>query len=392
MIRKLSVLLYLQLKLTLKQLPVILIGTVIFSGAAAFLLFGFLSAEQNRDTSSLSRSTVGIIYDASDSELSFIISALGSMKEISQLCRLQAVSEEGGLQQLREGELDAVVYLPDGLIASIMDGRNIPAKIVLRNSGVNSSSGLVRSFIDTAAHDLATAQAGIYTLGYAARLAGLSSDAQMQINQQINKDYFQFFMNRGKIFSKKTVSSTGNLTLIQYYVCSGFVLILLFSGISCAGLLSAPDTGLKRSLSRQPLLLWSYAFIQSLAVSLPYWIAAVLIFCRCGFSFSGVTLFLIIFTAVSMSALLYRLCRSRAAAMLIICGSSVGMLFLAGGFIPSVFLPDTVLTIGNILPAGCLFVAMQTMLSGASFVFPSFCVLYGIMFNFAAGLIDIKLT
>lgn len=392
MFKKIGILLYLQIKLTIRKLPVILVGTLIFSATVAFLLFGFLSAEKNRGASTLSRSTIGIINESSDSELDFILSYLGSMNGLSQLCQLENVSEEEGLLMLRDGRLDAVIYLPDGIINSILDGSNIPAKIILNNAGVNSSSALVQALVDAAAADLSHVQAGIYTIGHLADSVELSVDDSIAINQQINKDYIQLFLTRGKLFAKRDVRSTGSLTLVQYYLCSGFVLILLFSGISCASLLISPDSGMKHVLSRQRGVLGSYAFLQNLSVSLLYLVVAVTAFYFYGSKFSLAALFVIIFTSFSMNTFLYRICQNQTIAMLLICGLSVGMQFLAGGFIPSVFLPKTFSAIGSMLPAGCLFQAIQDMMQGTRSVFLLLCLGYAVLFNLLSGLFDCRFT
>lgn len=392
MFKKIGILLYLHIKLTMKKLPAILIGTLIFSAAIAFLLFGFLSVEKNRGASSLSRSTIGVIYDSSDSELNFILSYLSSMSGIGQFCQLQNTNEEDGLRMLREGSLDAVIYLPDGIVRSIMEGSNIPARIILNNAGVNSSSSLVHTFVDTAAADLSNVQAGIYTIGYLADSAALPEEDRTAINQQINKKYIQFFLNRGKIFTRKDVRPTGSLSLTQYYLCSGIVLMLLFSGISCVSLLIPPDAGMKHALSRQPVILFSYAFLQTLAVSVLYWIIAMIAFSFYGSGFSIAALGVTIFASFSMNAFLYRICQNQTIAMLIICGCSVGMQFLAGGFIPSVFLPDALSALGSVLPAGLLFHTMQNMLLGIHSLSCFFCLAYAALFNLLSGLFDCKFT
>lgn len=392
MFKRIGILFYLQIKHTIRKLPVILVGTLIFSVTVAFLLFGFLSAEKNRGVTTLSRSTIGIINESSDSKLDFILSYLGSMNGLSQLCRLENVSENEGLRMLRDGRLDAVIYLPDGIINSILDGSNIPARIILNNAGVNSSSALVQALVDAAAADLSHVQAGIYAIGHLADSVGLPVDDSNAINRQINKDYIQFFLNRGKLFAQRDVRSTGSLTLIQYYLCSGFVLILLFSGISCASLLLSPDAGMKHVLSRHRGVLGSYAFLQNLSVSLLYLVIAVAAFYLYGSEFSPATLFVVIFTSFSMSTFLYRICQNQAIAMLLICGCSVGMQFLAGGFIPSVFLPRTLSTIGSMLPAGCLFQAIQDMMQGISPGSLLLCLGYAVLFNLFSGLFDCRHT
>ena len=61
----------------------------------------------------------------------------------------------------------------------------------------------------------------------------------------------------------------------------------------------------------------------------------------------------------------YEVCRNSAAAILFLFITTVVMVFLAGGIVPSVFLPDIVQKAGSIFPASFLMDGVRLMVTGA---------------------------
>lgn len=385
-------LLLLQLKMTLKRFPLILLGSILFGTIIGLLMFGMIKTEESRNTSTLSRSTIAIVNETKDPQLNMILSYLSNLNGIKDICSLKNMKTKEALTALRSGKVSAVVYLPEDLVNSIMDGRNLPAKIVLNNVTTNTSSQIVQTFVDTAASDLATVQAVIYSIDAIVAQIGITGNDATHINESVNKSYIQLFMNRLKLFKTKHVRSTGSLTFQQYYVAAGIVLTLLLSGICCFSLLAPYSKGMNRILSRKPGLLLLVSPIQIFCTSLPY---ILIIYIICHFlKIEGdfFTLFLITFTAFSFSGLLYRICGNQTTAMLFIAIISVVSMFLAGGFIPSVFLSRSLTEIGELLPAGSILTAVQNMILGAKSQHTSLCLTYSVIFTAFSSIWDRIIT
>lgn len=381
-----------QLKMTLKKIPLILLGTVVFGAVIGLLMFGMIKTEESRNASTLSRSTIAIVNETKDPQLNLILSYLGNMNGIRDICSLKNMAAPDALNALRKGEVSAVIYLPEDLIDSILDGRNLPARIVLNNVTTNTSSGIIQSFVDTAASDLATVQAVIYSIDSIVANMGITGNDAADINAGVNKTYMQLFLNRLKIFSTQHVRSTGSLTFQQYFIAAGIVLTLLLSGICCSSLLSPYSKGLNRIFSRKRGLALLVAPFQILCVSLPYLLMLCLAFGYLKLNFSIATLLLVIFTAFSTSAFFCRICGNQITAMLLIVIFSVVTMFLAGGFIPSVFLSRDLTQIGDLLPAGTFLKEIQNMILGTKSESTCLCLGYGICFTFLSSLWDRFIT
>ena len=64
------------------------------------------------------------------------------------------------------------------------------------------------------------------------------------------KKNLAFALDRLAIFQTKSVSSTGGLTVVQYYIASGTILFLLLLGMACYPMMQ-PYTSVMFALSRQ---------------------------------------------------------------------------------------------------------------------------------------------
>lgn len=383
---------FLQLKMTLKRFPFILLGSILFGVIIGLLMFGMIKTEESRNASTLSRSTIAIVNETKDPQLNMLLTYLSNMNGIKDICSLKNMKAKDALESLRTGKISAIVYLPEDLVNSIMDGRNLPAKIVLNNVTTNTSSGIIQTFVDTAASDLATVQAVIYSIDEIVSTIGITGNEAYTINESVNKTYIQLFMNRLKLFKTKHLRSTGSLTLKQYYIAAGILLTLLLSGICCFSLLTPYSKGMYRILSRKNGLVMFIAPIQSFCVSVPYVFIIYIAFHYLKMNCSIITLLMVTFTSFSFSCFLYRICGNQTTAMLFIAIISVISMFLAGGFIPSVFLSRELTNIGEFLPAGTMLKEIQNMILGSKSEHAYLCLSYGILFTAFSSIWDRVIT
>jgi ABC-2 type transport system permease protein len=383
MIKKFFAFFLIHIKLVLKELPSILLGTVIFAACAAILCYGFMTFEESHEGYAARRSSIGIVSEDTSSYTFLAISYLSSMDGIKDICSFTIMEEAEAASALKSGRLDAVLYLPQGFLASVLDGSNIPAHILLNRSGANSQSALVRAFVDAGADDLAAAQGAIYSMDYAARQIGLTDSVRTQINTDMNYMLFHFFAERAKLFSSENIYSTGQLSPAEFYICSGIVLFLMLSGISCVTVLKRPAACLEAILQRERLFLLTIPFFQVLCISCFYSLLLFTAFCvsRHTFHFSAlITVFSLVFLAFSVNIFLLRLCQDETTGMLLIFILTVITLFLTGGFIPEAFLPKMLLRIGNILPAGILLQTCEGLFTGFSGTMVCKCTAYAFLF------------
>lgn len=384
MSKKIILLFLLNTKSVIMKTPHIIAGTAIFAITAFLLCYGFMAYENDRSDSSFSRAEIGIISDDDNTYTDMAISYFSSMKGIKDIFNAEIMEQNEALMALKDNNIDAVLYLPNGFLTSVIDGTNIPAHILLNASGTNSESILIRTFVDAAAGDLATAQAGIYTVNYAASLAGINGADFNTINAEINYEFIKYFLNRTSLFNTDYTLSTGNLSVTEYYFCSALVLILTLSGITCVSLLKCPSKAVHTALKREGLTNIILPSFQVLSCTIIYTIliTAILIFTKPDISISFILrLAAITLTSFSMNIFIYRLCRNETTGMILIFILAVIMLYMAGGFIPSAFLPKQIYRIGKFLPSGIM---LNTIKSGSI----NACIIYSAAFIALSGLLE----
>lgn len=111
-----------QMKRMLRLLPVLLVAVAatfaVLGLCAALFLYNESSAEGKH------RFRIGMVGDLSDSYLGFGISVVQAMDDSRFMVELVSMEKEEALSSFRRGELSACVLVPEGLLNSIVYGRN----------------------------------------------------------------------------------------------------------------------------------------------------------------------------------------------------------------------------------------------------------------------------
>ncbi len=369
------------IKAAIKKLPLIFAGTLIFIVTAALLCTGFI-ALTGTDNDSTQKASIYIVSDDDSPYVKMAVGYISSIETIKKICSLKITDENKAVTALKNGKADAVVYLPSGFFSSVINGDNIPARIILNSEEVNSQSEIIRSIINAGASDLAAAQAGIYATERLALALGISGNDYDEVNNHINSRYISFALSRNELYDIINISATGSLSTTEFYMCSGIVLVLLFSGISCFAILMPERSLILDVLSSRHVFSGFPYIFKVLGCSFIYTFFCCLFLAVTGkiHNITGIlSIFLITICAFSFSGMVYRLCKNEASAMLYIFLASVIMLFMAGGFIPDAFLPNEITRIGNILPGGVMLDAMKCVFLGGNYNFTG-CMAYSVLF------------
>ena len=186
---------------------------------------------------------------------------------------------------------------------------------------------------------LGTSQAAIYAADEYLNLQGVPEQISVS-EQDLNRIFLKYAMNREALFRKKTVSAAGNVSTAVFYGISGIVFLMILTGIPAAPFLAPQTEALEQGLRRIGIRRWYPLFCKCLCMTL-----LLMAVTAGGYGWAAWGL-----TCAAVSAwilLFYEVCRSSAAAILTLFAVNVVFLFLAGGIIPSVFLPELVQKVGN---------------------------------------------
>ena len=318
-------------KRLLRQLPYFLAGLavmVLLVGMAAFSASKVLYGE-----TSLKKIEVGVVLPEDDALSEKITKMIASLDSVESLCDFSYLEHDEAFQRMKSGELQAVFEVPSGMARDIL--------------------AVFRELAESGSSMLGTSQAAIYAANECLNIQGVPEQIPVS-EQDLNRIFLKYAMNREALFRKKTVSAAGNVSTAVFYGISGIVFLMILTGIPAAPFLAPQTEALEQGLRRIGIRRWYPLFCKCLCMTLllmavtaggygwavqkGYALAGREELAAWGLTCAAVSAWILLF---------YEVCRSSAAAILTLFAVNVVFLFLAGGIIPSVFLPELVQKVGN---------------------------------------------
>lgn len=340
--------LILQLKSALRLLPKLFSGTIVF----AFLAFciGFAGVKSLGDGNHLFFKVAAVLPE-DDALVNIGFNMLTGMDSLKSYCEFITTDAKNAERMLKDGEVYAVVYIPEGFVDDVLSGRNTPAKIVLPdNPGIETV--IFRSVLNAGSATLAYVQSGIYAMSD----AYIEFDMRDRIpdaTDKMNDDYIRFVLNRSSIYDIHTISSTGALSRTQFYICSGMILIMLFTGFLLGGFGTQEENGLSVMLRRFGIGRMYSGFCRTLTVSIVYACIFVIALAFMGIitPINILCVFLGTLVCISFIFMIYAIAGSGLYGMLLLFCSNVLMAYCSGLITPSAYLPKAAAFAGKLLPA-----------------------------------------
>lgn len=172
---------------------------------------------------------------------------LESMDSVSATLDIQYVSEEEGRELLENGDIVVLIIIRDETVSGIMHGDNIPIEVLFpKNSGYEAA--IFKEFADAAVNILSSAQAAVYSVYDFYDEYGRYSLRGGAIDR-LNFTYIKAALNRSDIYQEKEVVVTGELSILEYYICSGLVLFVMFFSIMLVGFMARISRDISARLS-----------------------------------------------------------------------------------------------------------------------------------------------
>lgn len=359
-----------QMKRMLCILPVLLVAVAatfaVLGACAALLLHSADSAEGKH------RFRIGMVGDSSDSYLGFGISVVQAMDESRFMVELVSMEKEEALSSFRRGELSACVMVPDGLMDSIVYGRNDKLITYLSSEGQKGLEGILGEELADIVSVLVTrSQSAIFGMQQIMWDHDRGTEVAA-LTDRMNLKLFDVVLNRTGLYTLEELGVSGGLSAMGYYLGAFLVFFLLLLGIHGSPLLlrrgrALPELMKSRGVGAPGQVLGEYgAFACMNLLCFAVAFLALGIILNGGFieiqEWEGLggeplrELFgMILPVTLMLSAMqfwLYELVTGVVGSLIcqFICG--ISMAYLAGVFYPSGFFPETMRTLGQMLPAG----------------------------------------
>ena len=366
-------------KRTLKMLPAMLAEALIILMLLGAIAFGAIKLFYQ--DSPVMQITIALVEEQESPLMDMALTYVQGMESISESCRFLPVSKEEGFAMLEKGEAAALVLLPGDVIEGILNGANVPVQVYFpENAGIESA--LLKELTDAGVRMLDVAQAQIYGIYDTAREYGALENLSV-LEADIDRYNLAFALERLALFRTQEVSATGNLSMTEYAVASGFIFFLLLLGMACYPMMQPYSDVMKKQLMREGVSVGGQCFGKWLCGLGAMGIGGLCfgLAIKGGLSLLGyakwfpkpqngqaaawvMTCVLILLCITTFVFLIFQLAGSGTAAILILFFLAVIMMYVSGGFLPSAFLPDAVREVGKFLPTTYLIEAAGSLYRG----------------------------
>lgn len=221
-----------------------LTGAVILAIAAGIIAFCTQKALlKNNDFEKIK---IGMVVEGDSSVMAPALDFLQKMDSVKVSCEFIDLDEDEARQQLDEGSLEAVMYIPGTLVEDIISGANTPVKIIFGKID-QLSAALLQTLTQAGAGILSAAQAGIYTIYDCYIECGLEQFLQ-QAWDALNEAYLDLALNRGHIFQREIVSAYGAVSQRIYAGAAAAVILTMILAAAGSAALDGEKISVREKL------------------------------------------------------------------------------------------------------------------------------------------------
>jgi len=237
---------YLETKRMFLSFPRILFGSIfLLMLLSGIFIFCQLNSMQEKQKNVIH---VGIVAQKNEPFVDWMISAVSHMKNMEYNFHFERVEEQAANQKLSSGELAIAFFIPQNYVASIVSGENKHLSIRLGNGQTTIVSFLLKQLSEAASSFILNSQAGIYSMQEYYDLHNLPQKSEDEL--KLNLQYIQDIAGLEKGIETETLETDNSYPLSSHYIISGFVLFLLFWGLTAGKMLAPQKKALENQLAR----------------------------------------------------------------------------------------------------------------------------------------------
>ena len=357
-------------KVLLKSTVSLLLAAVLLLGAAAVLSHVFFGSRMFQAID------VGVAVPEGEKETKAVLRFLSAMESAESVCNFRYFPENEAKEKLYEGEVQAVIVLPESLYEDMYSGEKGRIAVYLPEDPPFRVQ-VFRELLADGVSLLTTAEAGVLA---ASDLAGADAIAYGERDEIgfpkmkpyeaanfISYEYIKCALGRDNMFDEYVYSPLGQMDLYQYYFAAAVSVLLLMSGLNYSFLYQGNSLAVEQKLRVMGLGTVKVSLIKILVMANASWLLAVASYLAgCLFSrwgkfdfiwFHGSVLLLLI--PVSIGAAFYFHAvysvfgKGMQGAVFLLSVNAV-MVLCSGVVIPLAYLPEAVRRVGQYLPLNFL--------------------------------------
>ena len=311
------------------------------------------------------KATVAMVLPAGNegSTLKSLSSLIQMQDSVSDIADFVYLSEEDARAGIKDGSIQAAIILGDTFINDLMTGINTPA-IVLLPSNTELNTDVFHEEVRNGISLIRTGESGIYAVTDT-WINGYSMVVSRSDMENLLTDLFTInALDRNSVVREEIVSAFGEDSITQYYVASGFALILLLFGLIFGNMYAGNDITVRKKLRVNGIGPVVAGFVRLFVMTTFIFVISIIMICiliiyseTTGFS-SGIYfepslilgLLLLAFSLGGFFHFIYSLSDIEAQNAMILILVAILMAFSSGCIFPMAFLPDVFQKIGMFMP------------------------------------------
>ena len=318
---------------------------------------------------------VGLVFPEEEMLTEYVTDFISSMDSVKSVCSFEKMDEKTAMEQYNNGTLKAVIVLPSGFYHDVQVGINPPAVIYWpEDPGI--AGNVFKELLLSGVSYLQTAESAVYAALSTANIHGSKVEVS-GIGNSIALTFVNFIFERDRMFSETFVSALGRMSFSSYYFRVGLILCLMFLGLFFNKMYTAAGKAVDDKLRingvnyvvaaiGKIVVMWPVIFVWGMLIYLSG------VFVSERFELEMVKFNPMIFGMMALIALtmavyfqlIFGLTRDSRKGMLVLTLVNVLGSVCSGLIIPSAYLADWTVTLGNFLPMRWWLVLLSNGISG----------------------------
>ena len=219
-----------QWKRALRALPGALFANLLLLAAAALLSL-YLTQLFAPSAEGSAKLKLGIVGGQGQTYLGTGLGILNNMDSSRLAISYEQLDKEAAAAQLKRGEIQAYLEVPDDFLSALSEGENKTIRYVGGGLEAGLNSALIREAGSAAEVILKETEKGIYAAeGYFD--AHGANDRHAKLLTEINLRYLGTVLNRNRNYNAETVAPLAGVDLARYYRAALLCFLLFASGVS----------------------------------------------------------------------------------------------------------------------------------------------------------------
>ncbi len=294
--------------------------------------------------------TVAVTTPEQDDLTDMLLRFIASMDSVKSICEFRQMGQEEALEELQDGNLQAVVALPARFYEDVDSGKNTPAVVYFpKDTGFGGI--LFRELLKDGVSMLQTAEAGVYAT-YACIDDGEEPAIEYaEVGNLLARAYFGAVADRTVLYDSSVISPFGETDAAGFYTVTGVLVLFMMCGTGFAFLFDRSSVFVLQRLRQNGAGALILTFEKILVMLTGLLVPAVVVMTIGGkWGYIAHVIILLLSLSAYFFAL-YELAGEGQRGSILLLLVNIGQLLPAGVALPVSYLPPAVARFGVYLPA-----------------------------------------